>query len=160
MSEAKRTAWKQKLAQSRMALRSLLNTLTPEQWATTVYSEGDSWQISTIISHLIDAERGMSVQIHRTRKGEPSLPEGFDLNRWNAGVKKRMGDLSSGELLAALAETRAKTLEVMDSLQDEDWSRVGRHASRGEITVEQFYETIHGHELMHTADIKQALGLA
>lgn len=159
MTTNKKAAWKQKLAQSRMALRALLTSLSPEQWEAPVFSEGEPWTVTTVVSHLIDSERGMSIQIHRTRKGEETLPAGFDLDRWNAGVKDRMGVLAPAELLAQLAETRAKTLEVMDSLQDEDWSLTGRHASRGIITVEQFYETIHGHELAHTADIKTALGL-
>ncbi|MEZ4663281.1 MAG: hypothetical protein R2911_37525 [Caldilineaceae bacterium] len=33
-----------------------------------------------------------------------------------------------------------------------------RHPSRGVITVEQYYETMYGHELMHGADIRQAVG--
>lgn len=159
MTTDKKTVWKQKLAQARMELRILLTSLNPEQWGSIVFSEGDSWTVSTVVSHLIDSERGMSIHVHKIRKGEETIPEGFDLQRWNAGVKKRMGNLPSGELLAKLAETRAKTLEVMDSLKEEEWSLTGRHGSRGIITIEQYYETIHGHELSHTKDIKEALGL-
>ena len=149
--------WKQKLAQSRMTLRLLLTSLKVEDWQTSIFSEGISWTISTVVSHLIESERGMSIHVHKIRKGEDTIPEGFDLDRWNAGVKKRMGELTPEELLTQLAETRAKTLEVMDSLRDEEWALTGRHASRGIITIEQYYETMYGHELMHTKDIKEAL---
>jgi len=160
MTTDKKTAWKQKLAQARMALRMILTSLKPEEWETTVFSEGDPWTVSTIVSHLIDSERGMSIHVHKIRKGEETIPEGFDLQRWNAGVKKRMGSVTAEELLARLAETRAKTLEVMDTLNDEEWALTGRHPSRGVITIEQYYETIYGHELLHTQNIKTALGMS
>ena len=160
MSVDRKTEWQQKLAESRTALLALLNALQLEQWTQPVFSEGDTWTVTTVVSHLLDSERGMSIQIHKTRKGEQTVPEGFDINRWNAGVQKRVGNLSPAELLAGLETTRTKTLEVMNSLQDEDWARVGRHPTRGLITIEQYYETIHGHELSHADDIKQALALA
>jgi hypothetical protein len=110
-----------------------------------------------VVSHLLDSEKGMSIQIHKSRKGEETIPEGFDIDRWNASVQKRVGDLSPAELLVALETTRAKTIDVMNSLKDEDWSRTGRHPSRGVITIEQYYETIYGHELIHAEDMKRAL---
>lgn len=160
MSVDRKIEWQQKLAESRTALLALLNTLQPEQWIQPVFSEGDTWTVTTVVSHLLDSERGLSIQIHKTRKGEETVPEGFDVNRWNAGVQKRVGNLSPAELLAGLETTRTKTLDVMNSLQEEDWARVGRHPTRGLVTIEQYYETIHGHELSHADDIKRALALA
>ena len=157
MSVDRKTQWQQKLAESRVALFALLNSLHPDQWSQPVFSEGDTWTVTTVVSHLLDSERGMSIQIHKTRKGEETIPEGFDINRWNAGVQKRVGNLSPAELMAGLEATRTKTLDVMNSLKDEDWARTGRHPTRGLITIEQYYETIHGHELSHAEDIKRAL---
>ena len=158
MSVDRKAHWQEKLAESRAALFALLNSLQPEQWHTPVFSEGDTWSVATVVSHLLDGERGMSVQVHKIRKGEETLPPGFDLDRWNAGVPKRVGNLGAAELMAALETTRAKTLDVMNSLQDEDWSRTGRHPSRGVITIEQYYETINAHDLIHAADIRKAVG--
>lgn len=160
MSTDRKTQWQQKLAESRAALLALLNALQPAQWDQPVFSEGDTWTVTTVVSHLLDSEQGMSIQIHKTRKGEETIPEGFDINRWNAGVQKRVGNLSPAELIAGLEATRAKTIEVMNSLNDEDWSRTGRHPTRGLITIEQYYETIYGHEVSHAEDIKRALALA
>lgn len=159
MSVDRKTVWQQKLAESRAALLTLLTSLQPEQWTQPVFTEGDTWTVTTVVSHLLDSERGMSIQIHKTRKGEETIPEGFDINRWNAGVQKRVGNLSSAELIAGLEATRAKTLDVMNSLQDDDWARTGRHPTRGLITIEQYYETIYGHELSHAEDMKRALAV-
>ncbi len=164
MSPDKKAHWKQKLAQSRMQLRTLLMSLSEEQWKMPIYSEENTWTAADIAAHLIDTERGMSIQIHKTRQGKETVPEGFDVDKWNAGLSKRMGSLTPQELLQGLAQTRAKTLEVMDTLTGEDWNKVGRHPSQGMITIEQYYETIAKHETLHAEDIRgkvkdEAVGL-
>lgn len=156
-SSAKNEQWQQKLAQSRQSLVQLLEALAPAQWDVPVFSEGDVWTVKTVVSHLLDSERGMSIHVHKIRKGEETLPPDFDLNRWNAGVSTRVGDLTPEALLAGLAATRAKTLELLSKVQADEWTLTGRHPSRGLITIDQYYETIHGHELTHTADIQKAL---
>ena len=158
MSQDKKQLWTEKLAQSRTDLLALLMGLQSEQWSTTVFSEGDTWTIRTVVSHLLDSERGMSIQVHKIRKGEETVPPDFDLTRWNASVQKRVGDLTPAELIAALDATRARTLAAMNTIQENEWTLTGRHPSRGIITIEQYYETIHGHELIHTVDMQKALG--
>jgi len=158
MSAEKKSIWQTKLAESRVALLALINNMPAEQWETTVFSEGNTWTVQTVVSHLLDSERGMSIQVHKIRKGEETVPANFDLDRWNAGVQKRIVNASPADLITDLEATRAKTVDVMNSLEAEEWALTGRHPSRGLITIEQYYETIHGHELMHTADIANALG--
>ena len=133
--------------------------LEPSQWETIVFREGNDWTVHTIVGHLIDSEKGMSIHVHKIRKGAETIPEGFDLERWNAGVKQRVGTPMPDELLASLKATRTKALEIMATLKDDEWALTGRHPSRGVITVEQYYETMYGHELMHTNDMKQVLGM-
>ena len=137
----------------------LLDGLSREQWQTQVFSEGDVWTVTTVLAHLVESERGMSIHVHKIRKGEATLPENFDLERWNAGLARRVGDVAPEELVASAAATRARTLEVMESLEETEWELTGRHPSRGEITVAQYYETIHAHEVGHVQDMRQALGV-
>jgi uncharacterized protein (TIGR03083 family) len=153
----KQQTWTERLGAARRQLLDVLQALAPAQWQTPVFSEGEPWTVTTVLAHLIDSERGMSIQVHKIRKGQETVSEGFDLNRWNAGVTKRMGEPSPEELLSLLAATRAKTLEVMSTLKDEEWALTGRHPSRGMITIEQYYETIAGHEATHAQDIQKAL---
>jgi uncharacterized protein (TIGR03083 family) len=161
MSQTKTELWQARLNASRQELLALLQSLTPDQWQTPIYTHDNpnGWTVATVVTHLIDSERGMSIQVHKARKGEATLPAEFDLNRWNAGVKERLGEPTPAELFALLETTRAKTLSVMTSLSDDDWLRTGRHASRGVISLEQYYETIADHELGHASDIRNALGV-
>lgn len=157
MSEEKKAHWHAKLNESRAVLNEFVSTLGDDDWQTVVFSEGAHWTVNNIMTHLAEAEGGMSVQVHKTRKGQETIPEGFDLDRWNAGTTKRMGEPTPDELMAMMEQTRAKTLEVMESLNDDDWEKVGRHPSRGPITIEQYYETIYMHEMTHVEDAKKAL---
>ena len=157
MSIKKVQHWQEKLTESRTELRRVLAALTPAHWTHPVFSEGETWTVKTVVGHLIDTERGMSIHVHKTRKGEPTLPENFDLDRWNAGIHERMGERSAEELLAGLEATREKTLSVLASIREDEWDLTGRHPSRGVITIEQYYETIHVHELSHARDINRAL---
>jgi len=153
----KKTELKQKLAQARTNLQNLLASLTEAQWHTPVISEGDTWTVLDIVAHLVENERGMSIHVHKIRQGKETVPEGFDLNQWNAGLKGRMGSPTSTELLENMAQTRARTLEGLESIQDTEWELTGRHPFRGLITIEQYYETIALHDTLHANDIKKAL---
>lgn len=160
MPNSKLQIWQERLNTARQELLTLLNSLSADQWQAPVYSEGETWTVATVVAHLAENERGMSIHVHKIRKGEPTIPDNFDLNRWNAGVIGRMGEKSPGELLALLESTRAKTLEVMSTLSAEEWSLTGRHPSRGIITIEQYYETMAGHDLAHANDIRNAIARA
>ena len=159
MSSAKAEMWKAKLAESQNALLNLIESLTPDQWESQVFSEGAQWSVLSTLRHLAESETGMSIQIHKTRKGQPTVPEGFDLDRWNAGTDTRMAEVSSDSIIETLKTTRAKTIEVMESLADDDWAKVGRHPSMGISSIEQYYGIIHGHQMTHIQDIRKALGL-
>lgn len=156
----KKVAWKQQLDQSRANLESVLDQLSSEQWQTPVFSEGQTWTVRDVVAHLVENERGMSIHIHKIRKGRETVPENFDLQEWNAGLKSRAGDVQPGELRKQLVEVRQRTLQEMETLSPAEWELTGRHPFRGVITIEQYYETMADHEATHTQDIKTALKMA
>lgn len=161
MSVDKQAEYSEKLTQARTELLNLLNSLSEEQLHTPVISEGQTWTPLDLVAHILENERGMSIHVHKIRNGRETIPEGFDLEQWNAGLKERAGTLPPlKEMLNELAQIRAKTLEVMGSLDDEEWGLQGRHPNQGMITIEQYYETMAGHDIWHANDIKNGLGLA
>ncbi len=157
MSAGKKGRLKQQLSQARTDLETLLASLTPTQWHTPVISEGDTWTVLDIVAHLVENERGMSIHVHKIRQGKETVPAEFDLTQWNAGLKGRMGSPTPAELLQNLAQNRAKTLEILETINEEEWRLSGHHPFRGPITIEQYYETMALHDTGHTADIREAL---
>ena len=77
MSAERKALWKRKLDESRTALFQLLNSLSTEQWQTTVFAEGDTWTVATVLAHLVESERGMSIHVHKIRKGEATIADRF-----------------------------------------------------------------------------------
>ncbi len=156
---SKHDYYREQLQQSRAALEAVLNQLSPEQWQTPVFSEGQTWTVRDVVAHLVENERGMSIHVHKIRKGEETVPEGFDLQAWNAGLKSRTGELSPVELRQRMQDVRARTLQGLESITAGEWPLSGRHPARGVSTIEQYFETMVDHETTHTADIKTALGI-
>jgi hypothetical protein len=154
---SKKAGLKQKLEQTKTELVNFLQSLNEKQWETTVYSEGTTWTVRDIITHLVDAEPGLSIQIRKIRQGKETIPEGFDLDKWNNAVGKRMGNLSPVELLQKLDDVRAKTLEGLDSIEEHEWELKGRHPVEGIVTIERYYHIIANHQQTHLNDIKSVL---
>jgi hypothetical protein len=157
MSTNKKESLKQNLAQTRADLENLLASLSPEQWHTTVISEGNIWTVLDIVAHLVENERGMSIHVHKIRKGQETVPPDFDLTQGNAGLKSRMGHPTPAELLENMAQTRARSLEGLESIRDDEWNLTGRHPARGVVTIAEYYEIMAHHTAWHTDDIKKAL---
>ena len=149
--------FRQLITTARTALESLLMSLDEDQWQTVVISEGQSWTVLDIVAHVLENEKAMSIHVHKIRKGRETVPAGFDLEEWNAGLKERMPLVSAAALLEGLAEAREKTLEGLSTIEANEWSLEGRHPLRGAISIEQYYETIANHDIWHTNDIKQGL---
>lgn len=157
MAEDKKEAIKSKLASTREDLYATLNGLTDEQWAAQAYSEGSEWQVVDILRHVADSERGMTALMVQIKAGGEGVPPDFDLARWNRRVVSKLSDKGPQELLAGMAENRAGLIAFIDSLEDEDWGKEGRHASLQILTIEQVCHLIADHEAQHLAGIREAL---
>ena len=153
----KKTYWTDRLIQCRASLNSVLDQVSPDHWQTKVYGEGQDWTVRDVVSHLIDSENGMSIHIYKIRKGRDTVPEGFDLDQWNAGVRDRIGDASPEELRQQLVAVRKRLLDGLATITGDEWQLTGRHPFRGIISIEQYFETITDHETLHASHIRQAI---
>jgi hypothetical protein len=159
MTDGRKQALKEKLAQIRLNFRTLLMRLNEEQWNTEVYHGDEPWTVVQLARHVIRSERGLAANVQRIREGGGGVPPDFDLMRWNRSRQLKMADVGPKDLLAEMAENRAKTLELIDDLNDEDWAKEGRAPWLEIITVEQFMNRIWEHETEHATDIAKAVGL-
>jgi uncharacterized damage-inducible protein DinB len=157
MSEARKAAVRQSLAAARQDLFTVLQSLDDDQWDSVIYSENESWRISDLLRHLNAAEYDMTQLIERIRSGESGVPEDFDLNRWNARSVRKALDKSPAQMMAEMEQNRKALLELIDSLQDDEWALEGRHGSLRIMSVEQILQRIADHEVEHAADIRESV---
>lgn len=157
MPDNKKETIKAKLATTREDLYATLNGLTEEQWSAQAYSEGSEWQVVDILRHVADSERGMTALMVQVKGGGEGVPPDFDLARWNRRVVSKLADKGPQELLDGMAETRAALNAFIDSLDEDDWDKAGRHASLRIMTIEEVCHLIADHEAQHLAGIREAL---
>ena len=137
----------------------ILSSLSSENLQVELYVEGETgWKVRDAVAHLADAQRGLLGQIRRLVVGEPTVPEGFDLNRWNRGAVRRRAEKTFEELLEELRGGHEEALEFLPTLTDEALDLRGRHPSGEWLTAEGYFRRIANHRREHVADIVRALG--
>jgi len=57
-----------------------------------------------------------------------------------------------------MADSRRALLGFIDSLEESDWDKKGRHASLKIMTIEEVCHLIADHEALHLTGVREALG--
>lgn len=135
-----------------------LQGLTEGDMPVEVYSSEDAtWTVKDLLGHLADGERGNFGQAKRLVAGEQTVPEDFDLDRWNRGAVRRAAETSPDDLLRVISESYSSALAFLETLDESDLDKVGRHSSGEMMTTEAFLRRMVNHRLEHVTDIKSAL---
>ena len=134
-----------------------LAALKPEDGDCMVYESPEAWTVHAVLAHLADAERGLLSQVYRLAAGQPTVPEDFDIARWNRSAVRRGSEKSIQALLQAIEEAYEETLAFLEDLEEEALDLRGR-SSPGEIwTMEYFLHRSATHRTEHAAGIQNAL---
>ena len=157
MADDRKEAIKAKLTANRDSLLATVGNLTAAQWGTQAYSEGSEWAVIDILRHVADSERGMTNLMIQIKGGGEGVPTDFDLTRWNQRVVNKLADKGPQELLDGMMESRMALMGFIDSLEDGDWEKKGRHASLKIMTIEEICHLIADHEALHLAGVREAL---
>ena len=117
------------------------------------------WSTLEVVAHLSDFEIVYADRIKRIiAEDRPTLPDG-DENKFAAKLAYQNRDLE--EELQVVGTIRAQVTRILRTLQDEDFSRIGNHATAGPLSLLQFVERIVGHVKHHIEFIdekRKALG--
>jgi len=141
------------------ASMSIFRTLTPEQWLLPVPSdEGAQWRARDVLAHVAVSEAGQLGQATRCIAGEVTVPEDFDLNRFNRRSVQKQAETSVQEFLDLIERDHARVLSTLDATAEADLDKTGRHARGDTITVEQFFFRITEHRRQHAEAVRQAVG--
>jgi len=116
----------------------------------------DGWNAATIVSHLADSELIYGVRL-RTAIAEPggALPA-FDEQAW----ADRFGpiDADPHTAVARFRAVRDANVAIVESISDDEWTRVGLHDELGELTVAQLVDRMVAHDKNHLDQLREALG--
>jgi len=113
------------------------------------------WSPREVMAHLADAETVYGIRIRMIVGGDGPRLEAYDQDRWTA----RFSDLDTlGSALERWRVMRESTLRLLDSLSEDEWSRSGLHAERGEESVLNQVEIMAGHDRGHLEQMLVLVG--
>jgi len=140
---------------------AIFNRVTPEQWGQPVPSdEGVDWKARDVLSHVAASEGSQLVVIQRVLNGQGSVPEDFDVNRYNRRSVQKQAERTPVEFLASIDRDHAQVLAALDGLDEAELDKTGRHARGDTLTIEGFFNRITEHRRQHAEELAHNLGLS
>ena len=146
------------IAADHEASLAVFRSLTETEWHKPVPSEEDApWTARDVLAHLSVSEGGQLGQITRLVGGGITVPDDFDLKRFNRRSVEKQASKSVADLLAEIERGHAEVLKTLDELPEADLDKTGRHARGDTLTVEQFFHRITEHRRQHAEDLVRAV---
>ena len=136
---------------------AFFNGLQPEQWQESVYTEGETWTIRSVLAHYVTAESGFLAIFSRIRDGGPGVPDDFDIDRFNASQQKKTREFTPAELLEEFKSVRSQMIDLVSSLKDTDLTKEGRHPYLGPTTLHEMIKMVYMHNMIHFRDIRKVI---
>ncbi len=137
--------------------REVAAQLSEEDWNTLVTGE-EGWVARDMLGHLMTGERGMIYNAKRSAAGQSTtMPEDFDLDRYNQGQSRKQADKSVAQLQAEFDTVRAATLSFLNELSDEQMALPTVHPVVKPITVGGIFKVIAIHQTQHAEELEKAL---
>jgi len=109
------------------------------------------WSAAEIIHHLADSETTSAIRLRKLLVEEQPLIQGYDQDAYAARLNYNNRDIEPA--LESLRSARATTAQLLDSMTDEDWQRVGTHSESGAYSTEDWLAIYAAHAHNHASQI-------
>jgi hypothetical protein len=146
------------LNHTREELLDVVGQMQAEDWDKPVQSVEGGWTVKQLLLHVATSEAGQIKTAQAIAAGQPTVPDDFDLDRYNARQIEKNRAKQPPEILFGLAESRQKLLAFLEEVPDAALDASGKHGRGDVITLEQLFLRIGEHEEGHAEEIKKALG--
>ncbi|MGA9808419.1 MAG: DinB family protein [Candidatus Sulfotelmatobacter sp.] len=117
----------------------------------------DKWSIVEILAHLGEDELSSSWRYRQMIEHDGVTLYGFDQELW-----ARLGNYAmwnASEALELFRLLREANLRMLHTLSPEQWERSGSHVERGTLTVRELARHMAAHDINHTKQIENLLGV-
>ena len=147
------------LNHTREELLDVVGQMQAEDWDRPVQSIEGGWTVKQLLLHVATSESGQIKTAQAIATGQPTVPDDFDLDRYNARQIEKNKEKQPPEILFGLAGSRQKLLTFLEEVPEAALDKSGKHGRGDVITLEQLFLRIGEHEAGHAEEIKQALGM-
>jgi hypothetical protein len=149
----------QRLEKGASKTRSFFKTLDSEMWQVEIYSEGASWSIRQILAHFVSTEQNILRLVASIVQSKGTLPEDFELDRFNEDVVKKLENFTPDELLDAFKSARQQMIAMVSQFSDTDLDKIGQHPWFKSAPVEAMIKLVYRHNQIHQRDIRKILSV-
>ena len=154
---ARHTLIQKRLRDEGDKLLALFEALTPAQWETVVYTDGMTWTIKDLLAHQVSAEKEFQFYGRDILQGGAGAPEGFNIDAFNNQAVAQWAERSENDLLCDLRATRLDTIDLVATIQEEEFELRGRHPFFGSMSIEDMFKLIYRHNMLHARDVRRSL---
>ena len=137
------------LREQQAGTAEFISTLTNDQ-GNSRYEPG-KWSVKEVIGHIIDCERIFAYRALRFARNDKVELSGFEQDGYVENGA--FDDRTLSDLAQEYSHVRSATLDLLEHLTDEAWSRRGV-ANGNEVSVRAIAWIIGGHELHHVSGIR------
>ena len=111
------------------------------------------WSAREIIHHLADSEMNSAVRLRKLLTEDEPLIQGYDQEFY--ARRLRYNERPIAPALEAFRAARSTSAQLLDSMTEDDWSRVGTHTESGPYTAEDWLTIYAAHAHGHAAQIRR-----
>jgi DinB superfamily len=113
------------------------------------------WSARMVVHHLADSESNSYIRVRTLLAEDEPFIQGYD----EAQFARRLHyDRPTEASLAVFRAVRASTVELLDRLGDEDWSRAGTHSEIGAYSMVDWLGIYAAYAFDHAEQIRRARG--
>jgi hypothetical protein len=120
--------------------------------------EPDGWTAREVSHHLADSEAMAYTRLRRLVADDAPVIQGYDEPVW--ARRLHYDDRPIEPSLAVVRAVRAASLQLLEALTPDEWSRTGVHSESGSYSVDRWLEIYAGHCHDHADQIRIARGSA
>jgi uncharacterized damage-inducible protein DinB len=134
-------------------LEAKVKGLSAEQ--LTTHHIDDEWSVAQVVHHMADSHMNSFVRFKLVLTEDNPTLRGFDEKSWANTVDANNPDIAHS--LAILRGVHARWCALLDSIADDQWPRLGTHASGHTETLDTLINTYANHSENHLRQIQTVL---
>jgi len=116
--------------------------------------EPGKWSVRQIVCHLADSEIAGAMRFRQIVAEDRPIIQAFDEKAWAANLDYRKRKPS--HVIETFRAIRAENYELLKSLPEEAFARVGIHSARGEMTLLDWLRIYTNHPEKHSMQLRAA----
>ena len=151
VTPGKRTAWIRQIAEAPAALRAAVSGLSQAQLDMPYRPDG--WTVRQVVHHVPDSHMNAYIRFKWTLSEDNPTIKAYDQHAWARIADTKLTPIEvSLDLLDAVHK---RWVVLLESLQEDDWTRPLIHPENGPMTLDRLLQLYAWHGRHHAAHITE-----